>query len=437
MSQNSRIAVPSFAQKRLTYRDDRSNGVQMYDADNIYPQRVRNAINSSGTATACQNLFAKHLRGRGFRDQNLETLLINEKGQTLGDVHKLLCYDRAMFLGYAFHITYNALFQPISIKHVPYEFIRLELPDDMLNVTQVKVHPDWARETGTFDKKQLQTYDLYTEDIEVIYDQVDKAGGFDNWKGHIYYYSEKGNTVYPPAVCDPVFEDVLTDAGIKMWKFRGISTDFMASYFWVFNGEFASEQERDAYVQALNTFQGVDNAHKIVVVECPQPSAKPELIKVDKQDNDKVYELTETTVRENIIRCYGQPLALHAIKTQGQLGLSKEWEEAKANYDERTSDERTKLAQTFKPILENWFEGNPSENGDYLVIPLTGIEEQKTIKPLGEVLEVGKLVALQGLITDPLLSTEQKINYMVAVYGVDINVATAIVTGIPLPSQLK
>ena len=437
MSHNSRIAVPSFATKRLAFRDDRANGVQMYDADNIYPQRVRNAINSSGTATACTNLMAKHLRGRGYRNQNLEKLTVNEKGQTLADIHRLLCNDRSMYLGYAFHITYNALLQPISIKHVPYEYIRLELPDDMLNVTQVKVHPDWARETGAFDKKLLQTYDLYTEDLEIIYDQIDKAGGFDNWRGHVYYFSEKGMNVYPPAVCDPVFEDVLTDAGIKMWKFRGISTDFMANYFWVFNGEFASEQERDEYVEAVNSFQGVDNSHKIVVVECPQPSAKPELIKIEKQDNDKVYELTETTVKENIIRCYGQPLALHAIKTQGQLGLSKEWEEAKANYDERTADERNKLSYVFQPILANWFDGDPAPDGDYLIIPLTGLEEQKTIKPLGEVLEVGKLVALQGLITDPLLTTEQKINYMVAVYGVDINIATAIIKGLPLPQQLK
>jgi len=437
MTANSKIAVPSFATKRIAHRDDKGNGVQAYDLDNIYPQRVRNAINSSGTATACQNLFAKHLRGRGYRNQDLENLIVNEKAQTLADVHRLLCYDRAMYLGYAFHITYNALLQPVSIKHVPFEFIRIELPDDFGNVTQVKVHPDWARETGAFDKKLLKTFDVYTDDLETVYEQIERAGGFDKWNGHILYYSEKGNLIYPPAVCDPVFEDVLTDAGIKMWKFRGISTDFMANYFWVFNGEFASEQEREQYVEAVNSFQGVDNSHKIVVVECPQPSAKPELIKVEKQDNDKVYELTETTVRENIIRSYGQPLALHAIKTQGQLGLSKEWEEAKANYDERTADERNKLSKTFQPILENWFMGNPAPDNDYLIIPLTGLEEQKTIKPIGEVLEVGKLVALQQLIVDPALSLGQKVNYLVAVYGIDQTLASAIVTGSELPKQIK
>lgn len=434
---NSRIAVPSFATKRLVFRDDKTNGVQMYDLDNIYPQRVRNAVNSSGTTTACTNLMQKHLRGRGYRDTALETLVVNEKKQTLADIHRLLCYDRSLYVGYAFHVSYNAMLQPIAIHHIPFEYIRIGIPDDIGAVTEIKVHPDWARESGKFDKALLQTYDVYTDDVTVIYEQIEKAGGFDKWKGHIYYHSDKGHLVYPPAVCDSVFEDVLTDAGVKMWKYRGISTDFMANYFWIFNGEFASEQERDDYINAVNTFQGVDSSHKIVVVECPTPNAKPELVKIDRQDNDRVYELTEVTVRENIIRSYGQPLALHAIKVQGQLGLSKEWEEAKANYDERTADERAKLGYSFKSILDRWAYGNPSKEGDYLVIPLTGLEEQKTVKPIAETLEVGKLTAMQMILSSVDLSAQQKINFLVAVFGIDIQIATAMVNGTQLPTQVQ
>lgn len=437
MSQNSRIAVPSFASQRIINRDDKTNGVQMYDLDNVYPQRIRNAINASATATACTNLFTKHLRGRGYRSNKLETLIVNEKEQTLADVHRLLCKDRAMYMGYCYHVSYNALLQPIAIHHIPFEYVRLSLPDDLDSVLTVKVHPDWARESGKFDRDKLMTFDIYTNDLETVYMQIEKAGGYDKWGGHVFYYSEKGHLVYPPAVCDSVFEDVLTDAGIKMWKFRGISTDFMANYFWIFNGEFASEAERDEYVESVNAFQGVDNSHKITIVECPTPNAKPELVKIDRQDNDRVFELTETTVRENIIRAYGQPLALHAIKVQGQLGLSKEWEEAKSNYDERTSDERNNLAITFKPILDNWYAGNPSDDGDYLIVPLTGLDEEKTVKPISETLEVGKLVAMQGIVTSQDMQPNQKINFLVAVFGIDYNTAVSIVNGTELPKQVQ
>ena len=116
MEKPSRIAVPSFATKRVVNRDDRSLGVQVYDLDNIYPQRVRNAINSSGTGTACTNLMAKHLRGRGYQSAALEDLLVNVEGQTLGDLHKLMAYDRAMFLGWAYHVSYNALLDRKSTR---------------------------------------------------------------------------------------------------------------------------------------------------------------------------------------------------------------------------------------------------------------------------------------------------------------------------------
>jgi len=435
---NSRIAVPSFAQKRVLFRDNKSLNVQSYDLDNIYPQRVRNAINSSGTATACTGLFFKHLRGRGFKNSQLEKLVVNEKNQTLADVHRLVCADRAMYLGYALHVSYDAMLQPVAIKHIPFEYIRLSIPDDMGNVLTAKIHPDWARESGKpFDLSKIIEIDFYTEDTARIYEQIERAGGFDKWQGHLLYFSEKGSAVYPPAVCDPVFEDVLTDAGIKMWKYRGISTDFMANYFWIFPGEFASVGERDNYIQAVNSFQGVDNSHKIAVVECPVPESKPELIKIDKQDNDKVYELTETTVRENIIRAYGQPLALHAIHMSGSLGLSKEWEEAKSNYDERTADEREFIGLSFKPILSRWSVGNPAPDGDYSIVPLTGLEDEKQVKPIAETLEVGKLQSLQLVITDPMMKPEQKVNFLVAVYGIDFQTAVAVVNGTPLPIETK
>ena len=430
----SRIAVPSFATKRIVSRDDKSLAVQVYDLDNIYPQRVRNAINSSATGTACTNLLQKHLRGRGYQSAALEDLVVNEKGQTLGEVHRLLSYDRAMYLGWAYHVSYNAMLEPVGIKHVPFEYVRLSLPDELGHVYTAKLHNDWARESGkSFNRKDIVELDLYTDDPVLMQEQIERAGGFDQWRGHLVYYSDKGHLVYPPAVCDPVFEDVLTDAGIKMWKFRGISNDFMASYFWVFNGEFATETERQAYVDAVNSFQGVDNSHKVLVVECPVPASKPEIIPIQKQDNDKVYELTETTVRENVIRSYGQPLMLHAIHQAGSLGLSKEWEEAQLNYDLRTADDRTELAYTFKPVLDRWANGNPQPDGNYTVVPLTGMPEVKPIVPLTDQLDAASIAGMQAKVSNPALTPPQKINMLVAVYGVDFKVATSLVLGTPLP----
>jgi transcriptional regulator with XRE-family HTH domain len=198
----------------------------------------------------------------------------------------------------------------------------------------------------------------------------------------------------------------------------------------------ADEQEKNEYVQAVNSFQGVDNSHKVIVVECPTPNSKPELIKIEKQDNDKVYELTETTVVENIIRNYGQPKALHSISVSGSLGLTREIEEGKIVYDERTADEREKLGIVFKQILTNWFKGNPSPTEDYTIVPITGLTEEKKTKSISENIEVGKLTALQMTITDQNLTPQQKINFLVVVYGIDYTLASAMVNGTTLPTQI-
>ena len=43
-------------EKRLTEKDNRSEGIVNYDTDNAYPQRVEDIINSSSVGTLCHNL---------------------------------------------------------------------------------------------------------------------------------------------------------------------------------------------------------------------------------------------------------------------------------------------------------------------------------------------------------------------------------------------
>ena len=92
---------------------------------------------------------------------------------------------------------------------------------------------------------------------------------------------------------------------------------------------------------------------------------------------------------------------------------------------------------SFKPILSRWAYGNPAPDGDYLVVPLTGLADEKQTKPISETLEVGKLQSLQLVITDTTMTSEQKINFLVAVYGIDFETSVSIVNGTPLPIEKK
>lgn len=429
-----KVTVPTAATLRVKTKDNTSLGIQNYDLDNAYPQRVKNIIAASGTGSACAELLKKHLRGRGFANEFLDKVVVNARGETLGDLHNLLTEDRSLFKGFAFHIGYNPLLKVVSLTHVPFEYIRLGLPDDTGAVAQVAIHPDWAKQSGkSFDPGKIQWVDLYTDEPEKIMAQIDKAGGFDYWAGHVLYFSEAGHNTYPSAVCDSVLEDVITDAGIKIWKNRGVLTGFSANHILMYKGEFENDGARQQFIEDINQYQGADNAHKIMVVEVPTEESIPELKKIEQVSTDNLFQLTEVTVMENIIRRYGQPRTLHAIAQPGSLGLSREWEEAKINYDERTEEERKKIPAVVGAIMANWYMGDPAQGNayGYTVVPITGFTTKREQKTLSEILPAESVREVRAIVESSALTAEQKINIIIASYPIERRVAVSIVTGNP------
>jgi hypothetical protein len=427
------VVVPSQLKKRITYSENKRLKIEPYDADNMYPQRYRNAVNASGTATACTNLLAKHLRGRGYKNEDVENLIVNSKGQTLGALHKLICQDRALYLGYCFHVQYNALLEVVGLHHVPFEQVRLSMPDERGIISSAKIYSDWALEKGrSIDEKKIKEVDFFSVYPEDAVAQIEKAGGFDLWNGQLFYFSEEGFLTYPKAVADPVFEDIISDAGIKIYKNRQIITGWMCDYILVYKGEFKDDTEREEFSARVNDHVGFDRSHKILVVEAPTADDVPELKKLESADNDEKFQKTEESVRENIIRAFIQPKALHSISVVGSLGLSKEIEEAKEIYDERTADERIQISKIFEAPLSNWFEPIPEKEDTFEVVAITGNRKQDT-RTLADIIGVGGLQSMQSVLESTNLSNEQKINFMVEAFSLSIEKASAIVNGTKLP----
>lgn len=427
-----KVAVPSKQKPRLLPRLDIPKGIQTYDYDNIYAQRVQNIIAASGTGSACAEVLKDHLRGRGFIDAVIENFVVNRRGETLGDIHNLICEDRSMLKGCILHIGYNAMFEKVSLSHVPIEMIRLSSSANNDIIDQFAFHKDWAgqyRLGGQFQKEKIKYIDIYNPDKEVIRNQVEKAGGFEKWNGQILFYSEKGHLAYPPAEIDSVLEDAQTDTGIKIWKMRGVKTGFSASHFLFFQGEFEDEDKRLEFEDSVNSLQGDDNAYKINVIECPTPESTPKFEKIETISADGIWKDTEESVRENIIRRYKQPSALHSIKSPGQLGMNKEWEEAKIYYDERTENTRNRLWMLLAQVMKDWSGGDPS-GGDinkYKIIPITGFQPKSVKKTLSEFLRPEALAQCIEIVKMTELSSEQKVNLIVAMFPVERAIAETFV----------
>ena len=189
-----------------------------------------------------------------------------------------------------------------------------------------------------------------------------------------------------------------TDAKTKLFKYRNVSTNFMASHFIEVN-EFESDEERNEFENQLADFQGADDALKMMLVErkATEESAI-EIKKVDIQNVERLYEYTETSVRDSIIRNYLIPPVL-LLQTAGKMGTSKEILDAVNYYNGVVDYEQYIIEESFTDLFKNSIIKN---DGNFSIISL---------KAQVETTEVINLIANTNLTID------QKISSLTLLYG--------------------
>ena len=386
-------------EKRIETPVNKTDGIINYDIDNSYPQRINTIINSSGTGTLSTNIFGKFLYGGGFLQEALaKTIVSPGKKMTANKLLFKTGKSISKFNGFAIHVNYNGLYKKSSLNYIPFQDIRFTTSTNEDYPNMLAIYNDWDKSLNSKIKKdQIDYINFYNPDPEVIQSEVDAAGGWENYKGQVYYWSIDGME-YPLAPSDSVLEDVQTDSHAKVFKFRNITTNFMASHI-LETGEFEDEIEKEAFLDNINTFQGSDDASKILLLEKSTDESSFVLTKVDIQDIDKLYQFTEESVRDNIIRNYLIPSVL-LLATPGKLGSSTEIKDATAFYNGVTEDLRKVIEESFEELFENsMFIVNP----EFDIIPVSA----KTVEVKDT--EAGKKEIVSLLINDSISPKKKKI----------------------------
>lgn len=355
---------------RFGVTNNQIDGIVNYDIDNCYPQRVADIVQGSAVASKCVDVYTKFIAGQGFEDKQFYKKHTNPQKQTPDILLRKTAHDYALHRGFALHINYNANFKISSISHIPFEHCRLGIPDELNYIRKIAIYNDWGRKRSRqIRKDNIDHIDIYNPDPTAIKAQVEAAGGWDKYKGQVYWYSADGNE-YPRATADAVLEDCITDSEIKTYKWRAISTNFMASHIYVHRGYFENDESRMDLHTVLNSFQGSDNVGKIMMVESPGEESDPKLLKVDVQNFDKHFEYTEQSVQDNIRLCFGIPSVLIGKEVAGKLGNSQEIEQAVNYYSYQTLNERLIMEEVFSELFSMFATPiNPSNN--YAIKPLS------------------------------------------------------------------
>ena len=411
-------------ERRILVRPNQPYGILNYDLDNAYPQRMLELVGQSPTAKDCWNKRAKYIGGKGFEKEELAKVVLNSRGLTMAKLLTAISKDKGLFTGFGIHINYNANYKISSVNYVKFEDIRLGDTDANDTKNKFAIYSDWGKKTWkNIMRSKIAFVDKYNPDPDVIKQQVIDAGGWDKYKGQLFYFNPEVDD-YPLIEADSVGEDFETEANIKVFNNREVTTGFLPSAMLFMQSRREEADNKPAqtwqdgtpreytgptdFEQNLGSFQGAKESNKIIVIEYDDPEAKPDLKAYQNQNNDKLFESTTAAVENRIIKGFSIPKELVTSDTRNGLSNGGEKKEAIREFNDITAPDREEISEAFAEIFKNWWQPLPN-GGNWNIIPIPD-----NVSDLNAGSKVGAAVT-QLLLTD--MPEQNKIWLLVYLYG--------------------
>lgn len=365
--------------KRLDVSYLRTQGIQTYGSDNLYPQTFRNIVAASSTGSECADRYADFIEGNGFTNVLFSEYIVNRKGESVDAIHSLVCRDMADFGGFALHVNYNVLGEIVELHHVPFENCRLMEEDDNGYVGKIAIHPDWSGQKTRngkalkVDKENIDYIDVFNPLKSVVLAQIEACGGIEYYKGQLLWYSTAGQNVYPVGKGDRVVTEMSTDEGLSNVKYRNVRCNFMpATLIFTKKGSASPEEDNDyddtGFSDTLIQLQGDTNAGKILEITLESDEDRPEVQQLNTQNYDKEFTVTDASVVERIYSAYGQE-PWYCIRV-GKIGFGGDiLEDAFEYYNSIVNKQQRAIERVFGRVFNHWYETANTTN-DYSVQPL-------------------------------------------------------------------
>ena len=360
--------------KRMTFSRLKREGILAFDQDNVYPQRTELIIKGSATGKSVHKLYRQHISGEGFRDENLGSLVVNEKGQTWNEILKKIAKDKAYHNGFALHFNMDVSGTIQEITHVPFKYVRLPDDEHPMPMGRFAVYEDWEqRKWKSYQQKKVAWIFPFDPDPVAIAEQIEKSGPdpkkpgtIDDWKGQLYYWtSEDGG--YPESPFDCSALDLETDQEIALFRNSTVLTSFLATYVAKFKNKFETEQESEEMDEELLKVQGGRHAGKVVKIEgTGEDDNAVTFEKLETIDHDGLFDQTEKSTQDNIRRSVLAPRELTGEEFASGFD-SNRINDQRRFFNSITRDEREDTSEEVEKIMDHF---HTPHTGDKSIIPL-------------------------------------------------------------------
>lgn len=341
--------------KILDVKEVENQGVQKWGLDNSYPSTMEYLLSASVTAKNCVDKSSKSLFGIGV---NAGDKIINKKGQSLNDIIRAAAREYIKHNNAFIWLGYNLLGEVSSIEVVPTKNVRVGLKDDSGYNGKFVIYDNWDMTDGSVDTDKFQIVDRFNMNKEVIQKQIEHAGGINKYKGQLIHIQKYLNEIYSLADADCVLMDMISESNSAEFKQKGTTNGFLNTKI-IATQPFNSAQERNVFINGLDTVQGSKNANSYILLESPDPSADLQkqiyIQDLTSEHNDKLFEYTEKSVEKAICKAFNVPIALINPSENGLFGNSGEMykEINKIMWDER-AEERQKFEEVLNKLLKNF-----------------------------------------------------------------------------------
>lgn len=403
-------------EQRIESVNNQNYGIQTYGTQNDYPQRLAEIVSASATGNKCVKIYKKFIVGRGFACPAFNNCLINSKGHTVSALLQSVAEDLAQYGGFAIHINYNALYEIVSVCHIPFEWLRFENLDDNFKFDKLKMHPDWGKRYSRlrkFDAKDIETFGFFNPDPEQIQREVDAAGGWYGYKGQILYYSSNGDKVYPTPIYEAVVTDMSVEEGLSNIAYRNARHNFLpAGMLLDYDNSCNSEEQEEEVKAELEKFQGDTAAGQIMYIQVENQEKAPEFVPFQGKNYDKEFSNAEEKTPQRIGGAFLQPPILRAEDVGASFGAEL-MQNAYNFYNTITEDERNVISEQFKKIFDLWHNKAVTAECDYYILPKVYEVNMTLSERLGS--NIDKVLEI---VLDTTIDHSSKASILRVVYGI-------------------
>lgn len=384
---DSRITIrPS---KKIAINDDTLPGLMFFGENNDYPQLMEKLILGSVTAIGASGVYANFLAGHGFKNPELNKVVIGRdskgKSVTVLNLLGMAAHSVSFNNGYYVQVNLNAKAEIKDCRLIPFKDSRFIKADDTGYSAKIAVYNNWAKEKGVkYSKDKIVPYNVFNLQENALLSQIKDAGGIKKYKGQIYFQFFDDRFFYPLSVFDASDLDCDSEAQISLYENRTLRNGFFDKTI-VSTSPGGTDEDQNEFVDKVTNMLGPDGESVLVMTTDVNENGEIDearAIKID-QIETKVKPALFNTISESIankirITAGGIPKILIDYEGGKLFGLSGEAIVQATNfYNAITDKTRTLLGNSIGEILSNFKDPILKDNKDWEIVPLNLIEQQK------------------------------------------------------------